>query len=95
MNKEEVLIKNFIKNNPFDFKQGIISHCRHMDKLDIYEWVAEDELKIQQLQQENKELHNKIDKAIEYINSYDIALEDKCEYDYHLLEILKDSDVDE
>ena len=49
----------------------------------------------EQLQQENQQLHNKIDKAIEYINSYDIALEDKCEYDYHLLEILKDSDVDD
>ena len=56
MNKEEVLIENFIKNNPFDFKQGIISHCRHMDKLDVYEWVAEDELKIQQLKQENEKL---------------------------------------
>ena len=38
--------------------------------------------------------NNKIDKAIKYINFYDIALEDKCEYDYHLLEILK-GDVDE
>ena len=59
MNEEEInknLIENFIKSNPFDFKQGIISHCRQMDKLDVYEWVAEDELKIMNLQQENNRL---------------------------------------
>lgn len=52
MNKEEnkTLLENFIKSNPFDFKQGIISHCKQLDKADVYEWIAEDELKIQQLQ---------------------------------------------
>jgi hypothetical protein len=38
-------------------KEVIISHCRQMDKSDVYEWIAEDELKIKDLQQ-------RIDKAI-------------------------------
>ena len=50
------------------------------------------------LEQQNKELHNKIDKAIELIEGYNLG-----KYDYSiptigiidLLEILKDSDVDE
>ena len=63
---------------------------------------------IHNLEQENKELHNKIDKAIEYMNGEEFFLlmnsiqtPDKavCE-DYfkakgNLLEILKESDVDE
>lgn len=63
---------------------------------------------IDELEQENKELHNKIDKAIEYMNGEEFFLlmnsiqtPDKavCE-DYfkakgNLLEILKDSDVDD
>lgn len=60
---------------------------------------------VKQLQQENKELHNKIDKAIEYINKnkyfysglqnedMEIGLFENEIND--LLEILKDSDVDE
>ena len=49
------------------------------------------------LQQENKKLHNKIDKAIEYIHQHGNS---ECEYldvweTKELLEILKDSDVDE
>jgi hypothetical protein len=44
-------------------KEAIISHCRQMDKSDVYEWIAEDEFKIKDLQQ-------RIDKAIEYINKY-------------------------
>lgn len=57
----------------------------------------------EQLQQENQQLHNKIDKAIEYIekcslgedyygNPVMLAKEDEGK---DLLEILKDSDVDE
>lgn len=63
MNKEEnkIFLEKFILNNPFDFKQGIINHCRQMDKIDVYEWVAEDELKIQKLQQENEKLKEKIE----------------------------------
>ena len=57
---------------------------------------------IESLEQENKELHNKIDKAIEYINKNSIyfATSEKvgnyfsnCNCD-DLLEILKESDVD-
>lgn len=64
----------------------------------------------EQLQQENQQLHNKIDKAIEYIENNSLYYED-YDYDYEenpylagiddcyakrdLLEILKDSDVDE
>ena len=54
--REEEFLEQFVKNNSFDFKQGIINHCRQLDKLDVYEWVAEDELKIQRLQQENQQL---------------------------------------
>lgn len=58
MNKEEnkIFIEKFILNNPFDFKQGIINHCRQMDKIDVYEWVANDELKIQQLKEKIENL---------------------------------------
>ena len=59
------------------------------------------EREVKLLQQENKELQNKIDKAIEYMNNNKI---DNYEVDgsplfcgmfSDLLEILKDSDVDE
>lgn len=60
--EDKIFLEKFILNNPFDFKQGIINHCRQMDKIDVYEWVAEDELKIQKLNQ-------RIDKAIEYIET--------------------------
>ena len=68
--------EKFIISNPFDFKQGIIHHCRQMDKIDVYEWVAEDELKIQRLQK-------RIDKAIEYIN--DLSLDF---YDYECNQLI-------
>lgn len=59
-----------------------------------------------QLQQENKELHNKIDKAIEYIEKHSFFVDDtgynkiigypKETYNaQEVLGILKDSDVDE
>lgn len=54
-----------------------------------------------QLVGENKELHNKIDKAIEYIEENaidengDIGINFYANNTYELLEILKDSDVDE
>ena len=57
------------------------------------------------LRKENKELHNKIDKAIEYIEEHTIEYKEQgkiyaTEFDfltspYYLLSILKDSDVDE
>ena len=72
MNTEDKeFMEKYILNNPFEFKQGIISHCREMDKIDVYNWVAEDELKIDKLQQENKILkenaeHN--DKVVDKVN---------------------------
>ena len=57
---------------------------------------------IHSLEQENKELHNKIDKAIRYIkkNKHYIDIEDMNVYLYEddikkVLEILKESDVDD
>ena len=72
MNTEDKeFMEKYILNNPFEFKQGIISHCREMDKIDVYNWVAEDELKIDKLQQENKILkenaeHN--NKVVDKVN---------------------------
>ena len=67
MNMEDKeFMKKYILNNPFEFKQGIISHCREMDKIDVYNWVAEDELKIDKLQQENNQLKDNWNKLKEY-----------------------------
>lgn len=55
----------------------------------------------ERLQQQNKELHNKIDKVIEFIKELDKECEeDGCSFVnlievLKILEILKDSDVDE
>lgn len=56
----------------------------------------------EQLQQENKQLHKRINKAIKYINKNKayIDIEDMGMYLYEsdinkVIEILKDSDVDE
>ena len=72
MNMEDKeFMEKYILNNPFDFKQGIISHCREMDKTDVYNWVAEDELKIDKLQQENKILRENAennDKVVDNVN---------------------------
>lgn len=70
MEENDILLNNFIKSNPFDFKQGIISYCRKMDKLDVYEWVAEDELKIKNLTNRNKELED----------GFKASTEELCEY---------------
>lgn len=58
--EDKEFMEKYILNNPFEFKQGIISHCREMDKIDVYNWVAEDELKIDKLQQENKQLKEQL-----------------------------------
>lgn len=72
MNMEDKeFMEKYILNNPFDFKQGIISHCREMDRIDVYNWVAEDELKIDKLQQENKILRENAennDKVVDKVN---------------------------
>ncbi len=73
-------MEKYILNNPFDFKQGIISHCREMDKIDVYNWVAEDELKINELQQENKILKENAennDKVVDKVNFENMLLKKK------------------
>lgn len=73
-------MEKYILNNPFDFKQGIISHCREMDKIDVYNWVAEDELKINELQQENKILKENTennDKVVDKVNFENMLLKKK------------------
>jgi regulator of replication initiation timing len=68
-----------------------------VDVIDNYKELLEE---YKQLQQENEELHNKIDKAIEYMknwndNWYSYCQQEDKENLIGLLEILKDSDVDE
>lgn len=62
----------------FDFKQGIISHCRQIDKADVYEWIAEDELKIQQLQSNWNELKKWLE---EEIKSWEEAINEERDYE--------------
>lgn len=68
--KEEnkIWLEKYILNNPFDFKNRIINHCRGMDKLDVYEWIAEDELKINNLQSQLKAKEEVIKEAREVIS---------------------------
>ncbi|MBP3920813.1 MAG: hypothetical protein J6D28_04535 [Bacilli bacterium] len=73
--EDKMFFEKFILNNSFDFKQGIINHCRTMDKLDVYEWVAEDELKINNLTKENQELKKQLE---EYKRLGFKHLNDKC-----------------
>ena len=54
-------ISNFIKDNPFDFKEAIIAHCRTLDKYDVYQWVADDEVKINNLLEENQQLKEQLE----------------------------------
>lgn len=69
--EDKEFMEKYILNNPFEFKQGIISHCREMDKIDVYNWVAEDELKIDKLQQENKQLKEKLDCDLQWAFKYE------------------------
>ena len=70
------------------------------EMIGYYDWLKE---VIEIMQKENKELHNKIDKAIEYIGSqkyFDCNYNPEDPFEWQrpkndLLEILKDSDVDE
>lgn len=54
-------ISNFIKDNPFDFKEDIIAHCRTLDKYDVYQWIADDEVKINNLLEENQQLKEQLE----------------------------------
>lgn len=59
MNEENLIfIDRLIKDNPDYFKQEIIDHCRKMNNYEVYEWVANDEIKIQQLHKEKGQLQN-------------------------------------
>ncbi len=51
-----------VKNMTEDerIKRSVIWGCRRMDKADVYEWCANDEIKIKQLQQENQQLKEQI-----------------------------------
>lgn len=69
--EDKEFMKKYILNNPFEFKQGIISHCREMDKIDVYNWIAEDELKIDKLEQENKQLKEKMDCDLQWAFKYE------------------------
>ena len=104
MNKEEIK-KMFRrieidKSNDscgFEFADGFdctfdnIATC-YDDRLKLYDLVKE-------LQQENQQLHNKIDKAIDFIDIYTngINLEafDCLKLMYKIKDLLKDSNVDE
>lgn len=80
---------------------------RYAKQLGLVEDYIDYEEELYTLKQENKELHNKIDKAIDYIKKYqqiydiDGSIEKQIdEFNVlaspkKLLEILKDSDVDE
>lgn len=75
--EDKEFMEKYILNNPFEFKQGIISHCREMDKIDVYNWIAEDELKIDKLEQENKQLKEVIDNIAKCFS--DGHFEDGCD----------------
>ena len=99
MNMEDKeFMEKYILNNPFEFKQGIISHCREMDKIDVYNWVAEDELKIDKLQQENKQLKDNCNKLQEWIKVRDnVGFEKICLEDivYEMQALERGSDSNE
>ena len=50
-----------LKDNPFDFKEAIIAHCRTLDKYDVYQWLADDEVKINNLLEENQQLKEQLE----------------------------------
>lgn len=88
--QENHQLKEQLENNDCKtiYNQFVNYKNWYFDYLDKYEKVK----------QENKELHNKIDKAIEYINKRMILEQAFCldmKQCYELTEILKDSDVDE
>ena len=81
------------------YYQSNIKTSRNEDSVYAIKYASQQML-IDKLKQENKELHNKIDKAIEYINWW---VDDNKKLEIGLtisetdglLKILKDSDVDE
>lgn len=77
---DEEFFNKYIMENPFSFKNGIIAHCRELDKEDVYEWVANDELKIRKLIQENQQLKEKLQQKEDIINKIKKCIEEKEEY---------------
>lgn len=47
-------------------KEAIINHCRQMDKSAVYEWIAEDEFKIKDLQQRIDKLQKELEQEVKY-----------------------------
>ncbi|MBQ8206774.1 MAG: hypothetical protein IJZ77_04860 [Bacilli bacterium] len=82
------LIEHF-KNGGLDFDATDIKAIEHL----LLENKIQQDI-IKKKNQENKELHNKIDKAIKYIHDIFCCIHDEELLDV-LLGILKDSDVDE
>ena len=80
---------------------GILTKEQTLAIYELLKILDSSDYVIENLQQENKELHNKIDKVIEYITRFDIQhLHEVMEHNLVevlevLLEILKDSDVDD
>lgn len=60
MNEEEFFNK-YVMGNPFNLKKSIIAHCRTLDKYDVYQWVADDEVKIKNLLEENQQLKEQLE----------------------------------
>ena len=97
--------EKYIKEIPIEeqIRGQVRAKCHYMDKADIYEWIAQDETKIMNLQ-------SKIDKAIEYCEYNDESLYTfEPDYDYEenmvdnyeasnfreeLLDILKDDNLE-
>ena len=99
MNKEEIkeVIKKLQKGDNFNYytNYGYAYSLLRSDADSIIDYF-------EGMEQENKELHNKIDKAIEILNnpwSFESGNKEVDEITYQkkreIIEILKDSDVDD
>ena len=71
MNKEDYIryIKSICKQGTLRHKNVILDETFQKELLEIIKCYEE-------LQQENQELHNKIDKTIEYINKHSFFVDD-------------------
>lgn len=82
MNKEELYIDGYLKKFMENYKEpspeeiikkSVIAQCRYMDKGDIYEWIALDEVE-RYKQKEEIERLNKERKAIKkYVHNHTIT----------------------
>ena len=85
--------EKYIKEIPIEEKiRGRVrGECHYMDKADIYEWITQDEIEINNLQ-------SKIDKAIERIKYEEMFDDDNHHlrnFKEELLDILKESGTNE